>query len=228
MVIIINIKNQRKMKKIKFTEQEKQNIKEAVEKVEKTTSGEIVTFFVNKSDNYYGTAAWTSLFAGLLFLLIMNILSHFWLLPFKFNILNFSIFQFIMMASVFILVHFIPFIKRAFVNQAKKEKAVHNKATEAFINEEVFNTKDRTGILIFISEFEHQTEIIADSGINKSLNDENRKELIDTIITGIKKNKTAEGIITAIHLYGSFLVKAGYSIKSDDTNELKDDIRIEE
>ncbi|MCF6366468.1 MAG: hypothetical protein L3J35_09745 [Bacteroidales bacterium] len=216
------------MKKIKFTEQEKQNIKEAVRKVEKTTSGEIVTFFVKKSDNYNGTVAWASLFASILFLIIINALSYFWLLPFKFNILNYSIFQIVLMGLTFISVSFIPFIKRVLISSKKKEEAVHKKATEAFINEEVFNTKDRTGILIFISEFEHRVKIIADSGINQKIEDKEHKELVDTIVSGIKKNKTAEGIITAIHLYGNLLLKNGYSIKPNDTNELKNDIIIEE
>ena len=216
------------MGKINFSEQEKQKIKEAVSKIEKTTSGEIVTFFVKKSDNYYNVAAWSSLFAGIMFLLIINILSYFWLLPFKFNILQYSLYQILIMTLIYVFVSFIPSLKRLLIRKKRKEKAVHSGAVEAFINEEVFNTKERTGILIFISEFEHQVEIIADSGINDKLKDKDRKELVDTIIKGIKKNKTAEGIITAIHLYGNILVKTGYSIKSDDTNELKDDLRIGE
>ena len=215
------------MKKIKFSKQEKQNIKEAISKIEKTTSGEIVTFFVNKSDNYNSVAAWSSLFAGIIFLLIINILSYFWLLPFKFNILQYSLFQILIMGFIYVSVSFIQPLKRLLIRKEKKEKAVHKRALEAFINEEVFNTKERTGILIFISEFENQVEIIADSGINDELKNKELKELVDTINKGINKNKTAEGIITAIHLYGNILVKKGYSIKSDDTNELKDDLRTE-
>jgi len=212
---------------MKFTEQEKQKIKNAVTRVEKTTSGEIVTVFVNKSDNYNEIAISISLITGVIFLIIINILSFFWLLPFKFNIANFSILQILIMGITFLIVNFIPPIKRFFLSENKKGKTVHNKANEAFINEEVFNTKGRTGILIFISKFEHIVEIIVDSGINKEFSPKDHNELIDTIIRGVKNKKTSDGIITAIHQIGNLLVKAGYSIKPDDINELKDDFITE-
>ncbi len=214
------------MKNRKFTEKEKQNIKKAVENVEKTTSGEIVSYFVNRSDKYYSTAVWASLISGVIFLITIIILSFLWLLPFSFNIIHFSLFQLLLMGFVFVIVHFLPFIKRPLIRYEIKERSVHNEATQAFVNEEVFNTKERTGILIFISEFEHMVEIIADSGINKTLKDNDKKEIVDTIIKGIKMNNPAEGIITAIHLCGNHLIKGDFSIKPGDTNELEDNIRI--
>lgn len=214
------------MKNIKFSEQEKQNIKEAVNKVEKTTSGEIVTFFVNKSNNYINAAIFSSLIAGLFFLLLINVLSYFWLLPFKLDIFLYSLFQILFMGMGFIMVYFIPSLKRSLTKKEKLQREVHNKANEAFISEEVFNTKDRTGILIFISEFEHIVEIVADSGINQKAERAELTEIVQTIISGIKNKRAAKGIVTAIHQYGNLLVKSGYTIKEDDQNELKDDLRI--
>lgn len=215
------------MKKIIFSEQEKQNIKKAVSKVEKTTSGEIVTFFANKSNNYIHTAVFSSLITGLFFLLLINILSFFWLLPFKFNITVYSLYQVLFMGIAFILIYFIPILKRPLIRKAKLSKEVHNKAIRVFVSEEVFNTKERTGILIFISEFEHMVEIIADSGINQKIKDDQLTEIVQTIISGIKNKRTAEGIVTAIHLYGNLLFEHGYAIKQDDINELKNDLRTD-
>jgi len=211
----------------KLTDQEKIKIKEAVQKVEKTTSGEIVTFFVNKSGNYIETALISGIYAAIAIIILTDILSYYWLLPFKLRIFDFGLYLILTFLSVFLITYFIKPIKRILIQKEKKVSSVHSKAIEAFVNEEVFNTKDRTGVLIFISSFEHQVEIITDKGINKILKNEERNELIKLIIKGIKTKNIAEGIIQAIHLYGNLLVKAGFEIKPDDINELSDDIKTE-
>ena len=40
-------------------------------------------------------------------------------------------------------------------------------AMAAFVEEEVFSTRDRTGILLFLSLFEHRVVVLGDSGINQ-------------------------------------------------------------
>ncbi len=211
----------------KLSKQDKIRIKEAVQKVEKTTSGEIVAFFVEKSGNYIETALISTVFTAISFIFITNVLSYFWLLPFKISIFDFGLYLISLMLIVFLITYFINPLKRILTRKEKKVNTVHSKALEAFVNEEIFNTKDRTGILLFISSFEHQVEIITDKGINKFLKNEERNELINLIIKGIKTNNVAEGIIQAIHLYGNLLVKAGFEIKPDDINELPDDIKTE-
>jgi len=211
----------------KLTEQEKARIKEAVKKTEQTTSGEIVTFFVDKSGNYIETALLSGIYTVIAFIILTNILSYYWLLPFKLRIFDFSLYLILTFASIFLISYFIKPIKRILIQKEKKVNTVHSKAVEAFVNEEVFNTKDRTGVLIFISSFEHQVEIITDKGINKFLKSEEKTELISLIIKGIKTKNIADGIVQAIHLYGNLMVKAGFNIKSDDKNELPDDIKTE-
>ncbi len=211
----------------KLTEQEKIRIKEAVQKTEKTTSGEIVTFFVDKSGNYIETALLSGIYAAIAFIITTNVLSYYWLLPFKLRIFDFSLYLVLIFLLFFLITYFIKPIKRILIQKEKKVNTVHSKALEAFVNEEVFNTKDRTGVLIFISSFEHQVEIITDKGINKFLKPEERSELINLIIKGIKTKNIADGIVQAIHLYGNLMVKAGFNIKSDDKNELPDDIKTE-
>jgi len=215
------------MSKIKFTEEEKKRIKDTVKKIEKKTSGEIVTYFANRSDNYYEAPFIASSISSVLGFIFLNILSHFWLLPFEFNILNFSVIILSIMVLVFVAVQFIPILKHAFISEKRESKMAGIKAVEVFVNEEVFNTKDRTGILIFISEFEQNVKVIADTGINKKVEQEQWNKIVETIINGIKNKKITDGIVSAIEQCGELLVENDFIITKNDTNELSDKIIIE-
>jgi len=215
------------MSKINFTEEDKKRIEESVKKVEKRTSGEIVTYFAHKSDNYYEAPFIASSISAILSLVFINILSHFWLLPFEFNILNFSAIILSIMVVIFLAVQFIPLFKHAFISEKREGQMAAKKAVEVFVNEEVFNTKDRTGILIFVSEFEQKVEVIADSGINNKVEQEDWNEIVETIIKSIKNKKVVDGIVSAIEKCGELLLKNDFIITKDDTNELSDEIIIE-
>ena len=45
------------------------------------------------------------------------------------------------------------------------DHTTRQRAENAFLEEEVFNTTQRTGIMIFISFFEHEVIVMADRGI---------------------------------------------------------------
>ncbi|MEA2041449.1 MAG: hypothetical protein U9N85_02710 [Bacteroidota bacterium] len=215
-------------KQLLFTQTQKDQIAEAVKQAEQNTSGEIVPYFVNKSDNYIEAPTYAALSAGVFVVLILNILSQLWLLPFKFNTLNFSIWLIVIMAVVYLTVYFIKPIKRLIINDSRKSDMVNKRAMLAFVEEEVFSTRDRTGILIFVSEFEHRVEIIADSGINTKTDDAYWTELIEHLIEGIKKGDLTESVIDAIAQCGKLLADAGFSVSPDDTNEIDNNLRTEE
>ena len=159
-------------KKFKFSDADKQKIQEAVKNVEAKTSGEIVPYFVKRSDNYTEAPFIASFIVGVILIIAVNLLSQMWLLPFKFDLLIYSLIGVGTVGLVFLAVAICPFLKRAVISEQKEIKMVNKRAFEAFVSEEVFNTKDRTGILIFISGLEHNVEIIGDSGINQKVKPE--------------------------------------------------------
>ncbi len=214
------------MSKINFSEEEKKRIKNTVKKVEDTTSGEIVTYFVKKSDNYYEASYIAASISGVVAIIFLNILSQLWLLPFEFNMLTYGLIIVAFMLFTFLSVQFVPFLKRAIISEKRETQMVLKRATEAFITEEVFNTKDRTGILIFISEFEHNVEVMADSGINSKVEQTAWNNVVQIIIDGIKNNKTTDGIVAAIEECGKLLVDSGFVNSLDNKNELTNEIRI--
>ena len=60
---------------------------------------------------------------------------------------------------------FAPPIGRMLAGSASLTRAVHRRAMKAFVEEEVFATRERTGVLIFISLWEHRIEVLGDAGI---------------------------------------------------------------
>ena len=94
------------------------------------------------------------------------------------------------------------------------------------LNEEVFKTIDRTGILIFISAEEHKVVVLADSGINAKVQHSDWDHIVELIVDGIKTEQLTEGIVNGINECKKLLLHHGFVVREDDTNELSDDIRI--
>ena len=58
-----------------------------------------------------------------------------------------------------------PPLRRALAGREAMARAVRRAAEAAFTREGVFETRDRTGILIFLSLLEHQVVVLPDTGI---------------------------------------------------------------
>jgi putative membrane protein len=126
------------------------------------------------------------------------------------------------MALGFILSYFIPVFRIQMVSNLTVEKRVMQRAETAFIEREIFNTGKRIGILLFISELERKVLILADSGINRLVPDEEWQKIIDDLIGFIKKKKTAEGIVRAIDECTDLLIKSGVENDESAGNQLPD------
>jgi len=210
-----------------FSKEDLENIKKAVKNAELKTSGEIVPYAMEKCDGY-GYTYWRSgLFLGILSGLAMIILNF--TSP-DLLVINNSLYFFIILLGFtiagYIAPIFIPAYKRILAGQAAMNNIVGLKAKEAFLKEEVFKTRDRTGILIFLSLFERIAVVIGDEGINSKVNQSDWDEVIKTIVNGIKSKNNGSAIVKAIELCGNLLERDKVDRKSDDTNELKDDLRI--
>ncbi len=214
------------MKVKNIGKKELDRIKEAVRKAEGVTSGEIVPYLVASSDEYEEVRFKSTVLFMLAPLLILGIMSYGWLLPFHITLLEVVI---AVLASgilgYFLPVIFAPF-KRLLIPDRRLRNAVAHRALEAFLEQEVFSTENRTGILIFISRFEHMVEVIGDSGINEKVDPEQWDEVVGLIIQGIKNQEPAEGIIRGIEKCGELLSAAGVHKPPDNPNELSDDLRM--
>lgn len=211
-----------------FTTEDLQRIERAVHEAEQQTSGEIVPYAVYASDAYE-RAFWR---AGLLFgtlamsvFLVMHNYSRMWM-PLELA----EVAAGTLLAALFgaLLAYAIDDVRRVFAGRELMRHRVRQRAMEAFLAEEVFNTKDRTGILIFLSLLEHHVIVLGDAGINAKVQQEEWDEVVKAIVQGMKANKPADGLIAAIRQCGELLHREGVAIRTDDKNELSNKMRTSE
>ena len=213
------------MAKHPFSEADQNRIKEAVAAAETKTAGEIVPYYVSESDDYQ-EATWRG---GLIFA-ILGLLAASGLLRYYGDWSSFGSYE--ALGIVFgslalgVALSYIPLLRRWLAGRELLDRRTRARALEAFVEEEVFDTEDRTGILIFMSMFERRVIVIGDSGINAKVGQSDWNEVVDLIRSGMKAGNPTNGLVDAIKKCGQLLHKKGVEIQEDDSNELSDSLRI--
>ncbi|WP_420317367.1 TPM domain-containing protein [Ekhidna sp.] len=215
------------MKKYIFTNEEKHQVKEAVQALEKESCGEIVPFFARKSDDYAEVSWHLSALFGISGFGVIALLSYTWMLP-ALSFLEVFIMILGLMAIGYFLPILFPILKRILVSEERAMEMISLRAKEAFINEKVYDTKERVGILIYISRLEHVVLVMGDEGINAKVNKEDWENVVNLITDGLKKHKIGDGLVSGINQCKELLLQNGFVRKDTDTNELSDELRIKE
>lgn len=181
-----------------FSAADREAVEAAVHDVERTTAGEIVPYAVGRSD-VYASAGWKAALAGaVLFAVVAAIVyevGRFWgaLLP-----LWIALPPAAGGALGFLAAALIPPLRRWVLPPELMELRVRQRALAAFVEQEVFRTRDRTGILLFVSLFEHRVLVLGDAGINARVEPREWEEIVAGIAAGIREGRPgaalAEGI----------------------------------
>ncbi len=111
----------------------------------------------------------------------------------------------------------IPFLKR--------NKSIKELAEEEFYRLNMNNTRDKTGILLFIVLGERKFYILADEGINEKVPPDTWGRIRSLIEDEFRNGRFAQGIIKGIEEIGKVLTNY-FPIKPDDTNELPNKVVI--
>lgn len=106
-----------------------------------------------------------------------------------------------------------------------RKKGIHKKAEDEFYKLGMNNTRDKTGILLFLQLNERQFYILADEGINSKVQPDTWEKVKDEIQEEFMHGHFSEGIIKGIEKVGRILSEH-FPIKSDDTNELSNKVII--
>ncbi len=100
---------------------------------------------------------------------------------------------------------------------------VLDRASYIFEKLEMHKTKLRNGVLFYLAVDDHKFAILGDAGINNVVSDDFWEDVKENMLIHFKSNNFSDGLIEGISMAGEKL-KAFFPYKSDDINELDDDI----
>jgi putative membrane protein len=209
-----------------FSASEREQIAAAVQAAEGRTSGEIVTVAVARSDAF-AAATWRAATFGALTLVVVAEALHWWLGAWGLASGLWIVLPAGLGAALGFAVSWIPGVRRLVIGREELEREVRQRALQAFVEHEVFDTRERTGVLIFLSLFERRVVVLGDAGINARVEPGEWDAIVAGIVAGIKAGRPGQALVEAIGACGALLQRQGVERRTDDTNELTDGLRLE-
>lgn len=202
-------------------------IEAAVREAEAASGGEIVPYVVDASDAYPG-AAWTAALGGALAAPLLAALAAWRLDPWGGWPLWVTLPPFAGAALGGLAALLVEPLRRVLVPPALAARRVEQRAAAAFLAEEVFLTRERTGVLLFVSLFERRVVVLADAGIHQRVPEGSWEGVVAETVAGLGAGRHGEAIAAAVRRVGRLLVEHGVPRRPADTDELADRVRREE
>lgn len=208
-----------------FSAEDLRLVEEAVREAESRTSGEIVPYAVERSDAYpeaTWSAATLGALLGVLAAAAVQGLVEIWGVPLAAWIAAPAALG---AGGGALLCGALPELRRALVPAVTLGDRVAGRAERAFLEHEVFATRERTGILVFLSLFERRVVVRADRGIAAKVAQAEWDAVVEGIVSGIREGKPGEALARGIRACGGILERSGVERRADDRDELPDGLR---
>ncbi len=193
---------------------EKVQLRDAIRQVEARTTGEIVTVIARASGDYfYYPTLWAALLAILSPLLPIGLAAN--IAPL--GVIELQILVFALLALAFRW----PPIKLRLVPRAVKHRYCARRAREQFLAQNLHTTRERTGVLLYVSVAEHHVELLADAGIHARVPKGTWDEVVSKLGVCVKAGQVGEGFIEAVNAIGAQLA-THFPVVGVNLNELPD------
>jgi putative membrane protein len=199
-----------------FSNDDHQAISAAIRAAEARTSGQIVCVLARASSNYaYVPVLWAALLA----------LLAPWPLMFftQLSVQTIYLLQIAVFVAAVLVFTWAP-LRMALVPRAVKRARAHRAAVQQFFVRGLTRTRNRCGILIFVSLAERYARIVADEGIAAKVHQTEWQEAVDALTSHMREDRIAAGFITAIERCGAVL--ALHAPPDGTTNELPDRLYV--
>ena len=197
-----------------LTTEDRDQLAHLIGDIETRTAGELVLVVARRSGSYGTTrvtwAAVASLVVVTLVELVYPSLPPLWLLGLQGPV---------GLVLWWLLGH--PEILRRVVPRDDQQRRVSDRVKQLFIERGITETRDRSGVLIFLSELERRVEILADRGIHERVGSQAWAVMVDGLVTEIRAGKASSGLSAILRRIGDTLA-AHFPPRPDDTNELPD------
>lgn len=204
-------------------------VRAAVMSAESRTSGEIAIAVTPESADYSFNELFASVilgaaaFAGLLpfHAQITAWLDRlFWHAPAWYVPAFYGIVSFAVIAAAFFFAN-IPAIDRLVIPRRVRSVSVYRRALRHFVESGIYATRERSGILIFISIMEREVRILADAGISSQIDQAEWDALAAALACGIRAKESGAALVKAVADCGNILAER-FPPRADNPNELPD------
>jgi putative membrane protein len=195
-----------------FTPEDYAAVSAAIRKAEAQTSGQIVCVLARSSSEYgYIPILWASALA---------LVTPWPLIYFTpWSVQRIFLLQLVVFLVVGVVLALAP-LRFALVPRAVRRARAHRAALEQFVVRGITRTKNRTGVLIFVSLAERYARIIADEGIAAKVHGPEWQAAIDALTAHMRDGRLVEGFTAAVERCGAVL--AVHAPPDGAANELLD------
>lgn len=200
---------------MQLTAHDYERIVRAIRDAERQTAGEIVCVLARRSSDYaYVPPLWAA-FVALVAPWPMTLFSD---LSTR-EIFTAQIAIFIAAVIVFSW----PPLRFLLTPRIVKRTRAHRAAIEQFFSRSIAATKERTGVLIFVSLAERYARIVADDGVAAKIADDEWRVALDLLLANLRQEQIADGFIAAIEHCAQLLAR---HIPPGEHDELPDKIYV--
>lgn len=219
--------------KVRINKKQMSKIADAIKQAELKTSGEIYCVVARKSGDYLWFMMVICAFLAILIPLIMAAFNYKasdniggWGSYENSHQLNMYIVLLIQTAifTIGALIARLPSFT-SIVPYFLKHYNVHNNAIEQFMANQMHDTRDRTGVLIFVSVKERIVEVVADRGIYQKVDKTVWGRAVQKIVDETRNGNITQGLIDGIEDVGGVLAQH-FPPRVDDVNEIRDGVTI--
>jgi putative membrane protein len=202
-----------------FDEQGRKRIEAAIAAAEQRSAGEIVVATVRASEGYHVLRLLYGFTLGMALAAVLHLarpgLGFHWL----------TLSELVVAASAWFALGWGPALRRVLPGLYTLH-AVERRARAEFFERGLFATRERSGVLIMLSELERKVVILGDSGIHARVQTSGWQAHVDNIVAQIRRGRAADGVCEVIaQLAGS--LEAGVPRQADDRDELSNEVREE-
>ena len=212
-----------------FNEQQRQRIEEAVVKAEGKTSCEIVPVLATASGRYDRAedviGLWMAILAAitvwLLFPRQSNESGSWEGMPIYVGLLTMVAVVLVAFIAGAVAGSRIGWLRRLFTPRAQMLEEVSSRAREVFFDKRVHHTSGATGMLIYVSLFEHMAVVLGDQKVMDKLGQTFLDQLCQQLTEGLRQRNFTDAICSVIAEAGKQL--SGPLPRAEgDVNELQD------
>jgi len=197
-----------------LNDSEKQQLRDAIRAAEAKTAGEIVTVIAHASGDYfYFPTLWAALLAIVAPLAPVALSLSFAPL----GIVELQLLVFALLALTLRL----GAIKRWIVPRAVQRAYCARRAREQFLAQNLHTTRERTGVLLYVSVAERHVELLADAGIDAKVPPGTWDRIVAEFTAKVRDGQVATGFVEAVNAVGAQLA-THFPAEAANPNELPD------